>query len=292
MITAIYASIFVIHIYYYRELVFGEALGFRKIIPTSKKLVEIGFFIMISQLMGEIILGFDRLLIENFMPLSDFAIYSFAVSIVGIIFGVLSTTSKIVYPYLARVKQEELGDYYEMLLGILVVITGIIMNGTFVVFEIIERFIPNYNNSIDVLRFLLPTMLFKVLINFLGSNYFKLLKMEKRFAVNNMAALILAISTDIIALLVFNNIRHIAIASLITFIIWFIITHIVLCYEMGVNVYSMMKNLITPLFLAILNVLVGTKGLKGVVLYNVGIVLVALLSYRKIVGSFLNRYKK
>lgn len=292
LITAIYAGVFCIHIFYYREQVFGEAVRFRSALPMCKKLVKIGFLVMISQLMGEIILGFDRLLIENFMPLSDFAVYSFAVSIVGIIFGVLSTTSKIVYPYLARVKKEELGYYYEVLLGILVIITGIMLNGTFVVVEIIKKFIPNYNGAIDILRFLLPTILFKVLINFLGSNYFKLLRMERKFVINNLVALILAVGTDIIALVVFGNIKYIAIASLLTFVIWFLITHVLLCFEMRINLYSMMKNSIVPLFLVILIVLVGAKGLTGVVLYNVGLLFVVTFFYRKEVNKFLNKYKK
>jgi len=280
-ITAIYLMVFVGHVLKNRELVFGECAPFKETWQLTKKIVKVGFFIMVSQLMGEVILGFDRLLIDNCMTQTAFAIYSFAVSIISILYGVINSLSKIVYPYLARADKGKLGEYYRILSMVIAFIAGLSMNALFVVDWIVEYFLPDYMESMKVLAFLLPTLIFKILISFLGSNYFKLLGMEKQFSINNFIALFLAVTTDVAALLIFNNVKSIAAASLISFVLWYIITHIVITKKVGLGFLDVLISTAYPMLMAGMVIICFCYGIIGMLVYNVFIILLVILFYRK-----------
>ncbi len=280
-ITAIYLIVFVGHVFKNRELILGECAPLSETWQLTKKIVKVGFFIMLSQLMGEVILGFDRLLIDNFMPQTAFAIYSFAVSIISILYGVINSLSKIVYPYLARADRGKLGEYYRILSMVIAFVAGLSMNALFVVGWIVEYFLPNYMESMKVLIFLLPTLIFKILISFLGSNYFKLLGMEKQFSINNFIALFLAVTTDVVALVIFGNVVSIAVASLISFVLWYVITHVVITKKVALKLKDVLIGMAFPVLMVMAIIACSNYGFIGMVVYNVLIIIMIVVLFRK-----------
>lgn len=280
-ISAVYALISFLQAIKYREFIFGESDKWASIWPLIKDFVSVGFIIMISQLMGEIILGFDRLLIDNAMSVEEFAVYSFAVSIVSIIYGIVNGVSRIVYPYLARSTPEERKSYFPKLLFFLTVLIGISLNGYYVVKIIIQSLLPKYTSSIPVLIYLFPTILFKVLISVVGSNYFKILGMEKSFILTNVIALVVSVALDIVACFVFKDIIYIALASLVSFVIWYAVTNIFISANMKIKLLDSIKLIFAPILIVAAMILLSSVSWWGILIFNGLLILLVILCFYK-----------
>lgn len=289
LITCVYFVVLVIRIIYNRDLIFGEAETLKMLLPGVKSFIKVGFFVMISQLMGELILGIDRVLIDNFMLQVDFAIYSFAVSLVGLFYSVLNSLSKIVYPYLAKAESDKLNIYYIVFCLIIFLVAGVVLNSFYVIEIIVENLLNQYNASVRILKVLYPTLLFKMMVSFIGTNYFKLLGMEKRFTITNLVVLAVAIATDAIAIVLFNDIFFIAIASLFTFVVWFLIMHFQLSKRLSLKFGDIVKIVISPLLITGLFFLSNLFGYMGVLIFNAVLVLIIILVYRFEIKSLYNQ---
>ena len=66
-------------------------------------------------------------------------------------------------------------------------------------------------------------------------NFFKVLNYEKGFIKTNVIVVIIGVILDIIALVVFSSMNAIAIASLFTFLVWYIISDHALKKKMGLK---------------------------------------------------------
>ena len=106
-------NILIIYIYYNKELVFGKADSLKNTFKDAKSLIGIGFFVMIGNFMTNIILGIDRLFVDAFFTIKDFAIYSFAYSLISLFYILLNSVTMVIYPYLKRTNKDIYKQTYE-----------------------------------------------------------------------------------------------------------------------------------------------------------------------------------
>lgn len=158
------------------------------------------------------------------MPKYTFSMYQFAVSIVSLVFTMVTVVTNLVYPYLVRADENKYGLYYTMLSDVVSVVSAAAMAAFFAAKFIIQLWIPKYNDSIPIVAILFGTIVFRILIMLVCGNYFKVLKMIKEYTANNIMAITIGFAFDVIALIVFNDSWYIALASLASFIVWYLIT--------------------------------------------------------------------
>lgn len=187
-------------------------------------LIKTGFFLMLSEFVGIIILGIDSIFVQQFMPKYTFSMYQFAVSIVSLVFTMVTVVTNLVYPYLVRADENKYGLYYTMLSDVVSVVSAAAMAAFYAAKFIIQLWIPKYNDSIPIVAILFGTIVFRILIMLVCGNYFKVLKMIKEYTANNIMAITIGFAFDVIALVVFNDSWYIALASLASFIVWYLIT--------------------------------------------------------------------
>lgn len=224
--TIISILILIIYIYYNKELVFGTSISIKDTYQDCKGLMKNGFFIMIGNFMGIIILGIDRLFVDKFFGIQDFAMYSFAYTLISLFFILLNALTTLVYPYLARAKKEQHKDVYEGMRVGLTAAMSITLGGYFIIKAIVIRMLPQYNGSLPILIYLVPTVIYSGQINILIANYYKVRNLTKEYTKNNVVALIIGVVTNIIAFAIFKSVISIAIATLISFILWLLYSDI------------------------------------------------------------------
>lgn len=209
-------------IYQNKEIVFvkSEHAGLTEV----QGLIKTGFFLMLSEFVGIIILGIDSIFVQQFLSKYTFSMYQFAVSIVGLVFTMVTVVANLVYPYLVRADERKYGLYYTMLSDVIAVVSLVAMSAFFAAKVVIEFWIPKYNDSISIVAILFGTIAFRILITLVCGNYFKVLKMIKEYTANNIMAISIGFVLDVIALVVFHNSWYIALASLLSFVIWYLIT--------------------------------------------------------------------
>lgn len=181
-----------------------------------------GFFVMIGNFMSTIILGIDRIFVDRFFTIKDFAIYSFAYTLISLFYILLNSVQMVIYPYLTRAKENTYKQVYEVIRISITMLMSVTLCGYFVIKFIVATFLPQYTDSFRILIFLVPTVIYSGQINILIGNYYKVLQKTKEYTQNNIIAFILSIITNVIAYILYKDIAAIAVATLISFILWLV----------------------------------------------------------------------
>lgn len=224
----------------------------------TKGMIRSGFFLMLSEFVAIIILGIDSIFVQNLFSLEQFGMYSFAVSIISVIYSLIGTISNLIYPYLVRVEEEKYAEYYSLMSDVLSVVAIFSLAGYFAAKFIVDTWIQAYVPSLTITAVLFGTVVFRSLIMLVCGNYFKVLKMIKEYTKNNVFAIVISFVTDLLAYLIFHDYFYIAAASLVSFVIWYLVTDFIfirrlqiprggcirryLCISLGLGAFYLLWN--------------------------------------------------
>lgn len=289
--TIINLIVLVIYIYYNRDLVFGKAESVKETFKEAKELISIGFFVMIGNFMSVIILGIDRIFVDRLFSIKDFAIYSFAYTLISLFYILLNSLTMVIYPYLRRAKEDTYKSVYETIRISITMLMSVTLCGYFVIKFIVSVFLPQYTDSFAILIFLVPTVIYSGQMNILIANYYKVMQKTKEYTTNNIIALILSILTNIIAYFIYKDITSIAIATLVSFILWVIYSD--LYFKKIIKVSVGRAYILDFLVLAIFFFSAYFfKWYNGLVIYIVLLILLLTINNRKDIKNIINMVKK
>ena len=278
VITISYALVLILLLIFDRELVFGSLISvdYKEI----KSMISKGFFIMISEYMGLIIVGIDSIIINLFFAKNDFSIYAFAVSIISVMYQLTSVISKPIFPYLKRQEPGRIISLYDDLKEGFILFASLIAGTAIVIPSVIQLYIPKYVSSSCVMQILAATVIIRAIHELLYGNYYKALSLEKLFVRTNMIALAVGTVTDIIAFLLFHSMTAIAIASVISFVIWYIVSDYLLQKNMAVRKFK--GDALLLIILALFAVAVSVDPLIGAIGYYLIVFIISLAYCRRI----------
>jgi O-antigen/teichoic acid export membrane protein len=269
-------SVLIIYIVYDKELVFGKTVSIKKILPEIKIDFKTGFFVMIGNFMSLIISGIDRIFIDKFFTLNDFAYFSFAYSLVSLFYILLNSVSSVIYPYLSRLNENNLSSAYVKIKRIIALLIGMTLSAYFIIEIIVRKFLIEYIPALDIFIYLVPTVLLSGQISILIANYFRILKVTKEYTKNNIVAVILSFLSNLIGYLIFKNTTAIVVATLISFMLWVYYSDRFFEKKLSINLRKaqIMELIIIILFLACALFFSGYIGmLIYIILYAVIIIL-------------------
>ncbi|MBB6713528.1 oligosaccharide flippase family protein [Clostridium gasigenes] len=274
----------------YRELILTKSEKIKNVIGDIKENYKIGFFIMIGNFVSLALLGLDRIFVEKLFTLQEFAMYSFAFSVITMFYMISNTLATVVYPYITRFKKEELGECYVVIKNSCNFILAVTISGYFVIDIFVRMVLPDYIDSIEIIRILTPTILISGQISVTVINYYKAMKFNKEYIKNNVIALILALILNIVAYLIFKTPESIAWASLGTFIIWSFYSDIFFMKKLNIKLFksSLLQIIIVIIFL--LCSYIENKVL-GISLYLVALVILLIKFYFKQINIMINKLK-
>lgn len=195
-------------------------LSFSDIIECHKR----GVYINFSEIIGIVIVSIDSVFVNVLCDEEVFAIYTFSAGIVLLYYKFVNIISKLFFPYLKRVNKEELAASYTKLTERIQCIIFLMLSSIGLFGEIVNYLNHEYSESLMYVTILLPTVVFKCLIDLLCNTIYKVMDLEKAFFKNNMFAVCIVIITNIFAWRMFQKAYAIAWASLFSYILWYFIT--------------------------------------------------------------------
>lgn len=274
-----------------RELLWGrqENLADTGILP----LIKSGFFLMLSEFVGIIILGIDSMFVDNLFSQNDFAMYSFAVSVISVIYTLISVISNLIYPYLVRVGEEKYAEYYTLMSDILAVVSIFSLLAFYVAEFIILKWLDKFTPSVAIISILFGTIIFRTIIMLVCGNYFKVLKLIKEYTRNNIFAIVMSFVLNVAAYVIFRDYRYIAVASLVSFIIWYLVTDGIFIRYMKIPFAGCMRRYVC--ILLSLGVFYGTikvAPVLGFFIYLVAICIICLLCFFKQMKKLIGIVRK
>ena len=278
--TVVNVVILIIYIAYNKEIVFGISDSLKGSIKEHMALIKMGSFVMIGNFMTIMILGIDRLFVDRLFSIKDFAMYSFAYSLVSLFYILLNSLTQVIYPYLTRTSTDKLKDVYEKIRILITIVMGSTLSAYFVIKIIVLKFLPEYIDCLNILLFLVPTIVLSAQISILVANYYKVLKETKDYTKNSIVALILGIATNIIGYVINKSVESIAIATLISFIIWVLYSDNYFKKKLNINV---LKAQVLEIYVIVIFIISGYyfNWYMGLIIYLLLLVGFVLLKYRK-----------
>ena len=198
------------------------------------------------------------------------------------IYTLISVVSNLVYPYLVRVSQDKYAEYYTLMSDMLVTVAVFSMLAfyavKFIILEWLDKFIP----SIPVIEILFGTVVFRALITLVCGNYFKVLKLIKSYTQNNVFAIAISFLLNVAAYLIFRDYIYIAVASLLSFVIWYVVTDRIFIRQLKISFGGYAARYICILAsLTVFFALRDTEPIRAFFLYFACSVVICLLCFHK-----------
>ena len=143
----------------------------------------------------------------------------------------------------------------------------------------IPLIIPNYTESSGIIAILGVSVIFKGVQEMVCGNFFKVLNIEKDYARVNIFALVLSVVSDIAAFAVFHSPVSVAVASVVTFVMWLLVSDTILRKKMNIS-----KSWGYPLMITIALLYyfcISIDPLVGFVLYYLVVAVIAAVVLKK-----------
>lgn len=250
-----------------------KIFGKRKVKADKKFFFEdikSGFLLMIGNFCNVIFTGIDRIFVQNLLGSIKFAFYSFAVSVENLMNVFITPISTVMYNYLCNNKsKEQIINLKNMILLFASVVVVAIFPAKFIV----EIWLQKYLDSLDVLFLLFAAQCITILVRCVHVNLYKAEKKQNRYFIIMMAVVVLSIILNILLFVLVGTMEAIALATLITSIVWFIIG------EIDFKEYRMKAKNYIYIFLSIFTFLICGQ---------MGNTILACLIYMAIIFIFMN----
>ena len=135
----------------------------------------------------------------------------------------LSAGDNLIFPALKRQAPEKLRESYRKLLRIVLLASALMLLPVGLCLLLIPRLLPMYTDSVSVLAILCPALVLRSLCALACRNILLVLDRENVFMRNNAAALVLGFLLDLAVVLFRGSIQAIAVVSVVTFAVWFLL---------------------------------------------------------------------
>jgi O-antigen/teichoic acid export membrane protein len=153
------------------------------------------------------------------MSSSEFAYYSFGMSLIGFVSIFINAVTQSFYPHLSKNYTNELIMEYR---NMFFVIGSFSVLWYFIIVLIVNKFIPKYTESLIITGVLLTTIPGILIVQSLYVNMYKVLKKESKFLKDIFMILIMAILISVVLFYLFKNKLSVAVAAVISVYLWII----------------------------------------------------------------------
>jgi O-antigen/teichoic acid export membrane protein len=185
-------------------------------------LMSVGVFIMLGNLSSMLFFSMDRWFVKFLLPMSDFAFYSFATSMMGLVMIMIRSVAMTFYPFLSKSPDN---TYLQgFLLRSLIILGAFSSSAIFILNLVVSLILPKYLPSLDVIGILLAGMPAIATINCLYVNLFKAKKIERKYFRRVITVAALSFILNCIAVWFSRSNISIAIATTTAFYLWFFIS--------------------------------------------------------------------
>lgn len=220
LLTLINLLLLLWYIFTYRSLLSRHS----KINPSKAwNLFKIGFPLCLSNIISSLILTMDRQIVSLGFATSEYAIYSFAYSLLTLASTIITSIAVVLFPILKQKSISVLKKEYSQTVSLICVTVGLMAISYFPLAWFVKRFLPLYTGSIDIFRIIIPGLIITSPISIVMHNYYKTLGLNMEFFVRSLVTLILAIASNIIAFIIFHSMSSISIASIFVLSFWYCI---------------------------------------------------------------------
>lgn len=211
VVVAVYLSIKLDkHIHFFREI--------RISVNEYRKSVKDGFVVMLGNFVTSFFTTIDRWFVKTLMTTVSFAFYSFAVSLENIVNTFMRPITVSMYNYFCK---KPTVDEIIKIKNVIIMYSFVVIAAAYPAKWIMEHFIPDYISTVSIIFPLFAAQGLSTVIKGIYVNKYKADGEQNRYLLQMIGVLLLAIVLNGTFYSIYHSMASIAIATLITNIIWF-----------------------------------------------------------------------
>lgn len=182
-----------------------------------------GFFLMLGTFSSIILTGMDRWFIKVLMDNTAFAMYSFAVSMEGLMDVAVSPISTTLYNYFCvhtdRVELKKIKNQ-------IIIFATLIVACAFPAKFVLETFLTRYMEAGSVIFYLFASQIFYIIIKCFYVNLYKAQKKQKIYFAKLVTVIVLGFILNALLYAIIHTKEAFAIGTMLCGIIWFILSEL------------------------------------------------------------------
>lgn len=275
----------------YRKITFGK---FDKIKTHKKELIslyKIGIVLLISNYITQVIFVIDQQFVNILFDEISFANYAFAYSLVQLVLVAVNAVATVIYPTLNSTSDENVKENYGKINFYFIFFMVFAIFAYYPLHWFINFFLDNYTESLPIFRVILPGVAISSAVTAIKANIYKKLKHIPIFLLFAVITLVLSIVINIIAYLIFKSMLSISIATVVTNLIWYIVTDLFLYKKYKVNWVKNFIFMILVFSVYYLVYLIPTIYVGGLI-YLLSTILLSIVFYRGELKDILLIFKR
>ena len=268
-----------------RGLYFGKGLPFKECFKEAWVNISAGIILTIAYYASTLLVGGAKMMIQWRWDTLVFGQVSFSFSVSNIFLTFVGAISVVLFPSLKRMDEEDLPDVYTKIRNAISPILFFAMILYFPGCWILEKWLPNYTDSLVYLGILLPIIIFSSKVNLLTNNYLKAYRKEKLMLVINVASVAVGMAVFAIGAYVLNSLDFVLYALVAVIMLRSIVSEIVVTriIKKNITLDFIIELVMTIIFIAAVRYL---SRWWACLVYAIALVVYAIIYRKSIVALF------
>lgn len=263
----------------YRDIIFGEKESLGSSIKEVLSLMKIGFPLLLSNLCTTFLLSLDRQFVSILFSIEEYAVYGFAYSMLSLLTVATSSIATVIYPLFKRMDKEVLISNYSNINACVMVFSFVIVLVFYPLCYFINWYLPLYFNSLEIFRIILPGIAISTVVTVVLHNYYKVFDITSIFLRKSIIILFVSLVLNFVAYFCFHTREAISVASVISLLIWYVMTEFSLRKKCVIKVKNLIYMIVMCACFYLCTIL--TLYWLGFIINVVLLAVVTLLLYRK-----------
>ncbi|MBQ7792854.1 MAG: hypothetical protein IJ367_05130, partial [Clostridia bacterium] len=291
-LVALDVGMLVWYLLIYKDITFGEKAPLSQHKTQIIALFRSGIVLTVAYQVSHLVHMLDRQFVSILFPVAIYGVYAFAYNLITLISTMVSSLSIVMFPMLKRASRDLLCVHYETMLSGVAALIGLSLVCYCPLAWFIRWFLPEYSQSLQYLKIILPSILFTGTISVVMFTFVKILNQNSTYFKNSCIVLAIGFVTNWLAYRWFRTPEAISYASLITMAIWFLLEGIHLKRAISVPFGKAFFYVcaLTASFLATMSILPGD--FAGCIGYFLCYILLTFLCYKTNFSSWFSFFRK
>jgi len=233
--------LFAVHL---RDSLFSQVDPGKSLRMYGKENINIGLFVLLGNFAAVLLTTVDRLTISSFFPITQFAQYTFAMSMCAVVIMFVQAVSLVFFPYLSGSSSELRTRAYQMLRPAIAIFWAGALAMYFPFTAWVEFYLPHYVASLPLMMILLCMIGFSSQIQILHVNFFKAYRKQRLYFVLAGVSLVCAVVLYLLAAMLFGTLTSIAVTAVISSLLWYLLNEFSLRHFVSIDNWEIARWLL------------------------------------------------
>lgn len=220
-----------------KDLFFGDVDSYSQAWQYMFSNMRIGIKLMIANLMGMLLIGAGKIIVQVFGGISDFATYSFGLSITGLILTAVTAISLVLYPTIKRIDKDRYQNIFKDLSKFTRLLGFISLLVYFPCYFFISYYYTKYSSILPYMNFFFVIVFANIKISVLNNTFYKVLRKEKAMLRANIGCIIFFILICLIGYSVVSELWIVACCTSVALLMRYALSEIYLANSLNVKRY-------------------------------------------------------